>query len=534
MVRSVDHEDHSSFDSLRASLAKQALHFPDRLSQPDEDRPAHDGMSDVKLPNVRKRGHGLDIEVVERMAGVETHSGIDDGTAGSLELPEGGTHRRGFGVPAMFMKGVGVGAGMKLADRETAGCGGFDLSRIGIDEGRGRDPLLTESIHHPSKAISGTFHVEASLGGHFLTPFGHQHHDLGPDAPGDLDHLVGRGHLQIQLDLDEFLEPPQVLVLDVASILPKVDRDPVRPSQVGLHRGPDGIRLPGPASLPDSGHVVDVHAKFDHHPMLPGPGQVPSDSLECPAAPGSASYTSPTRCLGRRDRLRVNDSDFKIRLDQLHEDIVKQGERVLEQATMAVDAYFDHDPDLVRTVAEIEAEVDRVDVEIERRSIPLLGMGQTDEYAIRSVLTIVKINNEYERIGDNADSIAETTLDPRRQGSNLPDTFRVMANSILGMLRDANRALADRNANLASRVLAFDDTVTQFIHEILRNTQERVAGGELAMDGAFRVLAVMKSMERIADHCTNICEQVIYLETGKIVRHDPDGWTEPHNPDISG
>ena len=229
----------------------------------------------------------------------------------------------------------------------------------------------------------------------------------------------------------------------------------------------------------------------------------------------------------------MNDSDFKIRLGQLHEDIVAQGQRVLEQATKAVDAYFDHDPELAREAASMEAEVDRVDVEIERRSIPLLAMGQTDEYAIRSVLTIVKINNEYERIGDNADSIAETTLDPRRQGSNLPDTFRVMANSILGMLRDANRALADRDATLARRVLAFDDTVTEFTREILRHTQDRVAAGDLAVDGAFRVLAVTKSMERIADHCTNICEQVIYLETGKIVRHDPDGWTEPQNPDVS-
>lgn len=229
----------------------------------------------------------------------------------------------------------------------------------------------------------------------------------------------------------------------------------------------------------------------------------------------------------------MNDSDFKIRLDQLHEDIVAQGERVLDQATRAMDAYFDHDPDLAREAAAMEPEVDRVDVEIERRSIPLLGMGQTDEYAIRSVLTIVKINNEYERIGDNADSIAEATLDPRRQGSNLPDTFRVMANSVLGMLRDANRALSKRDASLARRVLAFDDTLTQFIQEILRNTQDRVAANDLGLDGAFRVLDVTKSMERIADHCTNICEQVIYLETGKIVRHDPDGWTEPQNPDVS-
>ena len=123
---------------------------------------------------------------------------------------------------------------------------------------------------------------------------------------------------------------------------------------------------------------------------------------------------------------RVNDSDFQSRLDRLHADIVAQGDRVLEQATLAFDAYFDHDQDLARQATAIESEVDRVDVEIERRSIPLLALGQTDEYAIRSVLTIVKINNEFERIGDNANAIAEATLDPRRVGSSLPDTFRVM------------------------------------------------------------------------------------------------------------
>ncbi|MCP4795530.1 MAG: hypothetical protein GY885_05155, partial [Phycisphaeraceae bacterium] len=60
--------------------------------------------------------------------------------------------------------------------------------------------------------------------------------------------------------------------------------------------------------------------------------------------------------------------------------------------------------------------------------------------------------------------------------------------------------------------------------------QARVSDGTLAVDGAFRILAVTKSLERIADHCTNVCEQVIYLETGKIVRHESEGWTEPEEP----
>ena len=229
----------------------------------------------------------------------------------------------------------------------------------------------------------------------------------------------------------------------------------------------------------------------------------------------------------------MHDQEFKKRLEELQGEIIAQGDRVLSQATRAVDCYFDHDLDLARDVVKVESEVDRIDVEIERRSIPLLALGQTDEYAIRSVLTIVKVNNEFERIGDNATHIAEATLDPRREGSRLADTYRVMANSVLGMLRDTNRSLAKGDADLARRVLAFDDTVEQFKEEILLDAQRRVAEGDLAVDGAFRIISVTKCLDRIADHCTNICEQVIYLETGKIVRHDAEGWTEPAEPDAN-
>ena len=224
---------------------------------------------------------------------------------------------------------------------------------------------------------------------------------------------------------------------------------------------------------------------------------------------------------------------FQIRLEDLRMEISRQGVRVLEQATKAVDCYFDHDRTKAEEVVEIEAMVDTVDIEIEKQCIPLLALGQRDPHSIRSVLTIVKVNNEFERIGDCAVTIAEATLDPRRKTSNLPDTYRVMANSVLGMIRDANRALSKSDPVLARRVLDFDDTVDRFKVEILRDAQARVSDGTLAVDGAFRILAVTKSLERIADHCTNVCEQVIYLETGKIVRHDSEGWTEPEEPRTS-
>src|SRR5262249_17465757 len=153
---------------------------------------------------------------------------------------------------------------------------------------------------------------------------------------------------------------------------------------------------------------------------------------------------------------------------------------------------------------------------------PLLAMGPKEEYDIRSVLTIVKVNNELERVADCAVNIAEVVLNEERLTERIPDTFHVMANSVIGMLRDANRSMAKSNPSLAQQVLLFDDTVAGFKEKILLDAQEKVEKGQFSVKFAFRLLAVTKAFERIADHCTNISEQVIYLESGRIVRHKPE------------
>lgn len=224
-------------------------------------------------------------------------------------------------------------------------------------------------------------------------------------------------------------------------------------------------------------------------------------------------------------------SEFKKKLGQLRNDIVTQGDRVLDLTLKAVECYFDDDQEKASTVISVDEVIDKVDVEIERASIPLLTMGSDDAHDIRSILTIVKVNNEFERIADCAVNVSEVVLENKGDAKLVPNTFRVMANSVIGMLRDSIRSLEDSNVELARQVLLFDDTVDAFKSEILMNSQARVADGSLEVAFAFRLMTVTKSLERIADHCTNICEQVIYLETGKIVRHSSQGWSEPITPE---
>ena len=225
-------------------------------------------------------------------------------------------------------------------------------------------------------------------------------------------------------------------------------------------------------------------------------------------------------------------ADFGRQLARLRDDVVTQGNRVLDMTTRAVESYFDRDLEKARGVVSGDSVIDKVDVEIERASINLLTLGEKDEHNIRAVLTIVKVNNELERIADLAVNIAEASLDSGQTNEVVPATFRVMANSVIGMLRDTNQSLGRVDATLAERVLSFDDTVDRFKTEISLDAQQKVASGKFGVKFAFRLMTVVKSLERMADHCTNICEQLIYLETGRIVRHLPEGRGKPVMPEV--
>lgn len=225
-------------------------------------------------------------------------------------------------------------------------------------------------------------------------------------------------------------------------------------------------------------------------------------------------------------------SEFKKKLAQLQADLNTQGARVSDQLLKAVEASFDGDTESATNVIEHDEIIDRADVEIERACIALLRINFTEEHSIRSVLTIVKVNNELERIADCAAGIAKCAIQQENLIMSAPPTFRVMANSVVGMSRDANSALANNDTDLAVRVLSFDDTVNRFRKEIVLDVQQRTSTGDLDPLVAFELLAVTRKLERIADHCTNICEQVIYLQTGKIVRHSDEGWEAPETPEF--
>ncbi len=227
--------------------------------------------------------------------------------------------------------------------------------------------------------------------------------------------------------------------------------------------------------------------------------------------------------------------EFEQRIERLKAELMNQGRQVERMVESAIDSLFERAPDKAAWVIAEDAAIDLADVELERRAVRLLGdiaseSVELEESKIRMLLTIVKVNNELERIADISVNIAElvpTLLELPKP----PTTFRVMANSIIGIVRDANTAFERMDITTARSVLASDDLVDEFELKILREAQEEVARGETPVDVAFGLMRVATDLERMGDHCTNIAEQVIYVATGAIVRHQEGHWTAPEMPE---
>jgi len=231
----------------------------------------------------------------------------------------------------------------------------------------------------------------------------------------------------------------------------------------------------------------------------------------------------------------ISPDGFAQRISDLKADLVGQARSVQTLVEAGFDAAFARDQAAARRVVEMDDHSDRVDVALERSAVALLtdatAQGAAlDPAQLRMVLTIVKVNNELERIADAGVIVGEMVGPMLQTGVTLPDNFRVMTNSVVGILRDASLSLERSDPHLAKVVLASEDAVEAFKRAILRDAQVQVSTGRLNVDAAFVVHELATLCEIMSQHCTNIAEQALYAATGTIVRHMGGHWEEIPTP----
>lgn len=222
---------------------------------------------------------------------------------------------------------------------------------------------------------------------------------------------------------------------------------------------------------------------------------------------------------------------FDEHLSKLRGRLADQGRTVRRMSELAFEAVYARDASAAAGIVAMDDEVDQADLEIERDAVRVLGQATRDGSALsdaqlRGILTCVKVNNELERIADAATAIAESIVNLSDRQTPLPKTTRVMTNSVLGIIHDTVSAFERVDAGKAKIVLASEGAVLNFNALILRDAEERVADGRMSVDLAFDLHEIVSQSVLMADHCTNIAEQVIYEATGAVVRHAEGAWVE--------
>ena len=211
---------------------------------------------------------------------------------------------------------------------------------------------------------------------------------------------------------------------------------------------------------------------------------------------------------------------FDQELAQLKEQLLRMGSVVEQQIQRSMQALVDRDSDLAQTVVEHDRDVNSLDVDIDDTCIRLLALQQPTARDLRFITTAMKISSELERMGDLADNIAQRALELNVEPQLKPyiDIPR-MAYWTMRMVQECLNAFVNSDPRLARKVCGDDDFVDDLNEQLFRELLSFMLENPKTITRAIRLTFVAKSLERIADHATNIAELVVYMVEGKNIRH---------------
>ncbi len=224
-------------------------------------------------------------------------------------------------------------------------------------------------------------------------------------------------------------------------------------------------------------------------------------------------------------------------MESIHREILALSGRVEEAIDKAGRALRERRLDLAEQVVEDDEEIDRREVHLEEECLKILALHQPVAVDLRRIATVLKVNNDLERIADLAVNIAERVqaLDDFPQFV-IPRKLQRMIDLASLMVRNAMDAFVNLDAQQARRICTLDDEVDRYNREIINELHETMEHQPELIRPALHCFSASRHVERIADHATNIAEDVIYLVEGEIARHRHDGihlpreesaWPEP-------
>jgi len=204
-------------------------------------------------------------------------------------------------------------------------------------------------------------------------------------------------------------------------------------------------------------------------------------------------------------------------IKEIKDEIINESSICIEMLHKAVRALMTFDKELCEQVIETDKKVDDLEIEIENKVIRVIALYQPEAEMLRTAIMAVKINKDFERIGDHAVNIASNVLKSLDLGKvEVPEEVTKIFNLLTVMTNKTIRAFVDRDSNIAKEVIiSMDKEIDNYRDIGIRKVIETSSN----MEDIILKLLVFKDLERIGDLLTNIAEDVVYIAEGKIIEH---------------
>jgi phosphate transport system protein len=212
---------------------------------------------------------------------------------------------------------------------------------------------------------------------------------------------------------------------------------------------------------------------------------------------------------------------FHKELEKLKKRILSLGAMAEDRVRMAIKAIETRNVAIADKIINTDYEIDEMEVEIEEECLKVLALHQPVAVDLRFITAVIKINNDLERIADEAVNIARGVryLSKEKKPFDFDVDFSSMAERAEAMLKNSLDALVNLDTDLAVKVCILDDEVDKINGEVHRLVKNAIGENPDQGEHLINLLLISRHIERIADHATNIAEEVIYLIEGEIVRH---------------
>lgn len=213
--------------------------------------------------------------------------------------------------------------------------------------------------------------------------------------------------------------------------------------------------------------------------------------------------------------------NYKHELDALHKHLTKIAKAVKTSVKKSVKAYAENDEELAHELFSDDLRINAETADIEKRIYKIVALQQPVANDLRMIFAVLHISRDLERMGDHAVTIARATVRQQKNDTKeieeINQLLNKMGKAVQDMIKGAIESFMNRDANQARDVAKQDENVDELFKQVFKLVANQMRLNHDVVPVGLNTISVISSLERIGDYVTNICESVVFLNTGDIV-----------------